>query len=170
MERWLPIPGYEGLYEVSDLGRVRSARRKGCKGIVMRPRKASGNHLFVGLCRDGKYQNVLVHRLVLTVFVGPCPPMEEACHADGDPKNNALTNLRWDTRKANIADRFKHGTFPIGEKCHWAKLNEEKVRAIFSRIQKGVRIGAIAKEFQVSHSAVSMIASGKRWSHLGLAP
>src|SRR3970282_914182 len=102
-ERWLPVVGYEGSYEVSDLGRVRSldrilpcGRRK--KGIVLRPSPgANGGHLGLHLCAYSK-RNARVHRLVLAAFVGPCPIGMEGCHDDGAPTNTRLRNLRWDTK------------------------------------------------------------------------
>jgi hypothetical protein len=67
-----------------------------------------------------------VHRLVLEAFVCPCPEGRECCHNDGDPANNALTNLRWNTRKANIEDSRRHGIKPIGSRAN-AKLREDDV-------------------------------------------
>lgn len=107
-EHWLPIVGFEGLYEVSDQGRIRNSRT----ALVLRPSAHHRDkHLNIRLCANGKSHNRLVHRLVLEAFVGPCPPGMEACHfPDRDPSNNRLTNLRWDTCSANRIDAVKHGT------------------------------------------------------------
>jgi hypothetical protein len=126
-ERWLPIPEWEGLYQVSSLGRVRSLDRvvtysggppRSLRGCVLRTSAQSSGHLGVALCRDGKPQRRSVHSLVLLAFVGPCPPGQEGCHGDGNPGNNHVGNLRWDTRRENALDRARHGTDPQRNKTH----------------------------------------------------
>lgn len=127
-ELWKPIPGWEGAYEVGDAGRVRSVeRRTWCprgKGFwrrvpptILKPAVSRG-YLRVSLQRDGRVQNVSVHRLVLLAFIGPCPDGMEACHYDDDSANNRLVNLRWDTRRANHADRTRNGGSPNALKTH----------------------------------------------------
>lgn len=126
-EIWLPVPGWEGRYAVSDLGRVKSLARveKRSSGRPLRLREkflsgsltARGHHT-VALCRDNQRATVTVHRLVLLAFVGPQPIGMEACHDDGSPANNALVNLRWDTRSANIYDRVRHGAHHHARKTH----------------------------------------------------
>lgn len=115
-ERWLPISDYEGAYEVSNLGRVRSLDRFDSRGNrtfgrILRPdtSKPSG-HLRVTFCSGGVTQRYFVHRLVLSAFIGPRPEGMESCHNDGNPKNNLINNLRWDTKSANARDRRRHGT------------------------------------------------------------
>ena len=119
-ERWLPVPGYEGRYSVSDQGRVRSEARSSIRknGMPLNlkerilkpvPLPASG-HLRVGLMTDGKAKMFLVHRLVLTAFVRPPEPGEEACHyPDYNPANNRLENLMWGTRSVNQQQRVEMG-------------------------------------------------------------
>lgn len=113
-EDWQPVPGYEGRYEVSDFGRVRSLDRLDSRGNrawgrVLSPDVRPSGHLRVTLCRDGHPKRTWVHWLVLSVFVGPHPEGLETCHNDGDPANNAVSNLRWDTKSANARDRLRHG-------------------------------------------------------------
>lgn len=118
-ERWAPIPGYEGFYEVSDLGRVRSldrvvTRRDGSSylmrgrvlKLILNPRNG---YLTVSLSRRGICRTSTVHQLVLLTFVGPCPPGLEVCHNDGVKTNSALSNLRYDTHSSNVQDTIKHG-------------------------------------------------------------
>ena len=109
-ERWLPVVGYEGLYEVSDLGGVRRVVADDAEPYVLKASANKKGHLHVSLSRDGERKDFLVHRLVLIAFVGPCPEGMEACHNDGRPANNVVSNLRWDTQSANTFDRVKHGT------------------------------------------------------------
>lgn len=124
-EEWRAIVGFEGSYEVSSLGRVRSLDRavtyqkidqysgrlitvtKYLKGLMLRPGTMKSEHQFVML---GRGNGFLVHVLVLNAFVGPCPPGLECCHGDGKPARNEVDNLRWDTRLANVRDMIRHGT------------------------------------------------------------
>lgn len=122
-ERWLPVAGYEGIYEVSDLGRARSLARRDARGHVRRgkllaPRTNARNRLAVALYRDRVRTDVQIHRLVLEAFVGPRPEGLEGCHWNGDPTDNRLVNLRWDTRKANSADSVRHGTHSMVSRTH----------------------------------------------------
>jgi NUMOD4 motif-containing protein/HNH endonuclease len=122
VERWLPVVGYEGFYEVSDQGRVRSVdrlvphdaagnlrRRRGC---ILQPATDSRGRKRVHLRRDGVGTRLLVHHLVLTAFVGPRPPGLKGCHDDGNTATNWLSNLRWDTQSENMLDKGRHGTDP----------------------------------------------------------
>lgn len=112
-ERWLPIPDWEGLYEVSGHGHVRSLPRQnnGLRGgRILKPTLGSHGYLTVSLCGDGKEKRYLVHRLVLLAFVGPAGPDQETRHLDGDRTNNSLANLCWGTSSDNEWDKIRHGT------------------------------------------------------------
>ena len=108
-ESWKDIPGYEGLYEASDFGRIRNMRT----GLVLQAykRKRSGCvYLSVTLYRDGKKKEVDVHRLVALTFLGPCPKGYETCHGVGRNLCNELWNLCYGTHKKNSADMKRDGT------------------------------------------------------------
>lgn len=120
---WRDIAGYEGLYRVNRLGQVESydrivpSRGGGTRrhtGRVMKPspvfRNGRLNNVRLSLRRDGASWTVPIHRLVLLTWVGPCPDGHEGCHKDGNPANNAVSNLRWGTRSSNVRDAHKHGT------------------------------------------------------------
>lgn len=114
-ETWMPVVGYEGLYEVSDLGRVRSLDRKDplgrrLRGKMLKLRAHPRGYMQTTLTRDGVCVTKKIHRLVLEAFVGPCPSGMEACHDNGIRDDNRPSNLRWDTPRANAADRIAHGT------------------------------------------------------------
>lgn len=118
-EQWRAVPGWEGYYEVSDHGRVRSLPRTvphgrhgtvQVRGRILRQSETESGHLRVRLAKGGKTFLYAAHRLVLAAFVGPCPEGLEACHNNGNPKDNRMVNLRWDTREANRRDMFDHGT------------------------------------------------------------
>lgn len=118
-ERWLPIAGYEGMYEVSDLGRVRSLERivRNRVGLMKKPERIlkpqinrdRGGYLQVTLFRDGKWKTKKIHTLVLETFVGPRPPGRESLHANDIETDNRLTNLSWGTRSQNMLDQVKNG-------------------------------------------------------------
>jgi hypothetical protein len=109
---WVDVVGYEGLYEVSRDGYVRRAMKsRGARvGHVLKPRRTPNGYHLVYLYRDGRPRNELVHRIVLEAYVGPPAAGQEACHNDGDPDNNSVSNLRWDTHLSNMGDISTHGT------------------------------------------------------------
>lgn len=125
-EEWRPIPGYEGLYEVSDQGRVRSLDR-----LVItkrgRPYPMRGQYLslhqrpprYARVKLQGKGHNV--HRIVLLAFVGPLPEGHHSCHNNGNITDNRLANLRYDTVSSNIRDSVRHGTQRETRKTHCPK-------------------------------------------------
>lgn len=114
------MPGYEGLYEVSDLGRVRSHDRmvhlggvgNGGSflkpGRILKPIPARWGRLQVRLCANGEQRPYQVHRLVMAAFVGPCPDGLRVLHWDDDPDNNQLSNLRYGTQSENMHDRVRN--------------------------------------------------------------
>lgn len=126
-EKWLPVVGHEGAYEVSSRGRVRSLDRvvtycdgRQCArpGKMLTPvwsGKARHRRLSVKL-PSGKTHTV--HTLVLTAFVGPRPEGAEGCHNDGDPANNRVENLRWDTHTENMRDALRQGRHAATNKSH----------------------------------------------------
>jgi hypothetical protein len=159
MEEWRNVVGFEGIYEVSSHGNVRSVKSGKLKKITA---DKTTNRPFLNLWKNNKQNVVRVHKLVLEAFVGQCPKGLECCHNDGNSFNNHISNLRWDTHKSNIHDRIKHGTSNRGEKCGTAKLTLEQVKAIRKddRLQR-----IIAKEYGIAESMISRIKSGVRWQH-----
>lgn len=120
-EEWRPVVGYEGIYEVSDLGRVRSLPRRLVPNMrLMTLMEAGGGHLRVCLSRgDGTWVLRYVHALVAEAWHGPRPTARhEVCHNDGDPKNNVASNLRWGTRSDNMWDRVRHGVHHLAARTH----------------------------------------------------
>lgn len=119
---WSPVVGFEGYYEVSDTGLVRSVDRwvphgdrlKKLTGKLMKQRIIRNGRRetssMVWLARRGGNYGRLVHRLVAEAFIGPPPEGTECCHNDGDATNNHVSNLRWDTHSANVQDMVMHGT------------------------------------------------------------
>lgn len=108
----------------------------------------------------------LVSRLVLMAFVGPCPAGKEACHKNGNPSDNRLSNLYWGTRTDNMADAKRHGTDNEGERNGMSKLTEDDVRRIRSEVAAGRTQTEVAREYGVHQSLISNIVRHRRWSHV----
>lgn len=125
-EEWRPIPGYEGSYEVSDQGRVRSLPRQTYTGLgrpilggILAHALVSGRgYPTVTLYRGGNGKAHRVHRLVLEAFVGPCPQGMMALHANDVATDNRIANLRWGTMPENVADSLRNGTNTNAAKTH----------------------------------------------------
>jgi hypothetical protein len=177
IEKWRPVVGFEGLYEISDQGRLRSVPRVDKRGHVRGGHlmKTSYRGLYVGatVAKAGKKFNRYIHRMVLEAFDDPCPAGMEACHWDDDHGNNRLSNLRWGTKDANVSDRKRNGGFARsaeavrGEKNVTAKLKEEDVRAIKRRFADGESGAEIARDYpEVTASNIYAIKYGKSWSHI----
>lgn len=154
-EIWKPVVGFQGLYEVSNHGRVkrinigRDSREKLLKAT---PNKLG--YMLVGLHREGKSNTRRVHRLVLEAFIGPCPEGEEGCHGDGDPSNNCLSNLRWDTASSNAIDRVAHGTHNMSRKTHCSRGHELiEPNLVPSELARGKRVCRACK--RAHHAARS---------------
>ena len=165
-EVWAPVPGYEGSYSVSTLGRVRSEDKivphlgstRCIRGRILKPVPLPKGYLTVNLYANRSPRHFLVHRLVLLTFVGDGGSLE-CCHNDGTKTNNSLSNLRWDTHSSNRADKIMHGTNWSGDQ-HWgSKIAEADAKAIFSdqRIQR-----VIAADYGICQAQVSRIKSGTR--------
>lgn len=174
MEIWKDVVGYEGFYQVSDHGNVRSVERhvthsKGSialkKSVALKPQPNLSGHLRVPLWNvTSKYK--YVHRLVLEAFISARPDKMESCHNDGDSSNDRLDNLRWDTHKSNIADKLSHGTIQRGETGNGAKLSESKVIEILQRIRDNEVGCHLTTEYGVTPATISRVKLGQTWSHV----
>lgn len=160
VERWQDLPGFPG-YQVSDHGRCRSASK------ILQPCKSFQGYLKFRLARNGHVVNLSAHRAVLLAFVGEPPtPKHECCHFDGSKDNNHLSNLRWGTREENCADKLRHGTMPLGERCLTSRLTLDDVREIRRLCAKGFVARKVAALFDVAPGTVKDILQGRRWRHL----
>ncbi len=171
LERWLPITGWPG-YDVSDWGRVQSywgaggRGEHGKKAIGLTPKLIGGyieqsGHTSVLLYRNQSTEKrrVKIHTLVLEAFVGPRPKGKWGCHNDGNPANNRLENLRWDTPQSNSLDALRHGSAATS-------LMEADIPTICERIEAGESDTAIGRLWNVSGVTIGGIRSGRIWSHL----
>lgn len=177
VEVWQQIAGYSGLYEVSNLGRVRSLPHQSVTGnrwghcirsfpgrVLSTPPNKSTGYPAVTLC-DGRGGRAMkkVHILVAETFHGPRPPGCQALHRDGVKENCTEVNVRWGTPAENSADAAKHGTQARGERQGQSKLTEDAVREIRA---SDLTNEILAGKYGVSESAVAMAARGDSWAHV----
>lgn len=175
-EIWRDIPGYEGRYEVSSRGRVRSldttitrsnGRSLRVHGRILRPALHEKNRYRLALPIEGcSNRSFYVSNLVAAAFIGPKPAGCEVCHNDGNRLNDCAENLRYDTPKRNAADRKGHGTHLVGEAVPSAKLSERDVLAIRAAFARGARAADLAGQFDVGANAIRRAALGITWGHL----
>lgn len=120
-ETWRPVLNYEGVYDVSNLGRVRRLNKVEHPIHVLKPQHDTAGRIVVHLNKNGKRRPLQASVLVLEAFVSPRPAGLYALHNDGVATNNNLENLRWDTPQANVDDMMRHGT-------HWQASKERCIR------------------------------------------
>jgi hypothetical protein len=125
-----------------------------------------GGYPTVNLARGGKKTACKIHRLVLHAFVGPCPDGMVGCHNDGDRANNDVSNLRWDSYKANADDTLRHGTRVLGSMCRSSKLTEDEVVQIRRQRAEGESIGDLAVRFGVTCENIKAIVYRRSWRHV----
>jgi hypothetical protein len=151
-EIWRNVVGFEDVYQVSNLGRVRSKSR------VLKPVRITGGYLAVSL---GKNKQRTIHRLVAAAFFGPSTQM--VLHKDGNPQNNVAENLYYGDYFDNADDARRHGTRVRGERQHAAKLTEDIVRFIRASPESGA---ALARRLNVTTACISLIRQRKNWNHV----
>lgn len=172
-EEWLPVVGYEGCYEISNFGRVRSLPRlsqgrwpKGYwnKGRILRLQLAENGYLRVELNRDGSHRRFPVHRLVSEAFIGPCPPGRQIDHIDGNKLNNVIGNLEYVTPKENIRRAAELGNRrPVrGEKHYAAKLTDSQVSEIRRLKIEGMSDRQLGETFGVSRRHINRIVNKQK--------
>lgn len=166
VEEWRSVPGYEGQYEVSSLGRVRSLDRpvrirggsyRVSKGRVLTPLRHTGGYDAVHL---GRKNQRLVHELVALAFIGDRPPGAVTRHLDGDPTNNRVDNLAWGTQSENMRDVARYDR-PISGRVGLEALSE-----IRSRLSRGEACVDIAICVGVNPNAVYKIKSGRTFAYI----
>lgn len=170
-ELWQPVRGYEGLYEVSDQGSVRSLDRtvwngtvkRRLKGRELKAGKASNGYLTVALCKQGKQITYCVHVLMAQAFIPNPEEKPVVRHCNDNKTDNRISNLLWGDYSDNAGDAKKNGRTPIGCRHGMSKLTPADVLIIRAdtRNQK-----AIAADYGVSRGAINNIKNGYNWSWL----
>jgi NUMOD4 motif/HNH endonuclease len=177
MERWRDIDGFDGVYQVSNLGRVRKVKRTGTHGPrMMASRVGSRGYVTVSLKPlTARQRPYLVHRLVAEAFHGAPPSPKHQCnHLDGNKTNNCTTNLEWVTCSQNhLHAHRKLGRTSVspgvkGSEHGCAVLNEEAVREIRVALKQNPKPthASLATAYDVSQWTIRDIAQGKSWKHV----
>ncbi|MCQ2059756.1 MAG: NUMOD4 domain-containing protein [Bacteroidaceae bacterium] len=164
-ERWLPIPDYNGVYEVSDRGNVRSVISGiGYRIRILKQEKRNG-YLSVNLYLNGKAKHHYIHRLVAMAFIPNPENKREVNHIDCNKHNNDVSNLEWCDRKYNLTHSYENGLKRFGENHGGHKLTEEQVREI--RELRGIETTKeIAKRFGIAQCTVSAIHLRRIWKEV----
>lgn len=175
MEIWRNVNGYEGLYEVSNLGRVRSLdrivfRKDGREttfyGKIMSSRSTTtSKYIYVDLCKDGIRKHYTVHSLVARAFIGDYKRPYEVNHIDGDITNNSVDNLEIVTHLENIQHSIRYGRKrDCGENHVNAKISNVQASEMRAMWNNGMRQVDIGKVFGVSNKLVNRIVNNKGYT------
>lgn len=183
IEKFKDIPGYEGLYQISDYGCVRSLNYNGTGKVkFMRNHKTPNGYEQIKLYRDGKRKWFMVHRLVWEAFNGEIPNGLQIDHIDGNKTNNELSNLRCVTPKENINNTVTRKKYliamnvvnkrhPLNEK--WRQAHRDAMRKVHNKpilqidkvtdkiIRKFESISDAERELGVDGSSIGRCCQGK---------
>ena len=163
-EVWKDIPGYEGLYQVSNLGNVKSldrtierkdGRSNFYKGVLMKPRLDNEGRPYIFLSKNKKRKRHKIQSLVSFVFIGPKPDAMVVCHKDSNVQNNQLINLRYDTQSQNMIDMYRQG----GKSSSGVLTIEQvlEIRNLYS--EKDYKQYELAEMFKVSQRTIGNIVN-----------
>lgn len=187
IEIWKEIKGYEGLYEVSDLQRIKSLPKRiqrgkynafrNCNEKILKP--SGKRYLMIMLSKNGVKNNILIHRLVAIAFVPNPYNKPQVNHKDGNKLNNSIENLEWCTNSENQLHAFKNNLQvkrcftlkdredlrkrSLGENNAMSKINSEIVLKI--RESKLTHLET-SKLYNISRQLVGLIKNNKRWTHI----
>lgn len=170
-ETWKPVVGYEGFYEVSNLGRVRAMfegnHGQYKAGRILKTHTSKNGYVRIEFNPPSKKpKKRTVHTLVLEAFVGKRPEGKEVRHLDGVKSNNQVSNLAWGTHSENDQDQRRHGTRIMGERHPLSKLTNDDVLKIRALREQGLTLQVIANQFGIDQSNVAFIAKRMTWTHI----
>jgi len=177
-EVWKNVVDWEGLYQVSNLGRVKSLKRivdgknntpRVLPEKIIRQSPITKHTLRVKftMTYQGVSKTLYTHRAVLEAFKGICPKGFEGSHIDGNPNNNSLDNLIWESHKDNIGRQIEHGTRNFGETNGSSKLKGHDVINI-RKLHKSsdYSYADIGRIYNTTGTNISLIVRRKRWDHI----
>ncbi|MDB4302121.1 NUMOD4 domain-containing protein [bacterium] len=176
-EVWKDVEGYEGTYQVSNLGNVKSLDRnviyKDGKTVPYKGETKSKvidkyGYEYVGLYLNQKHKQGMIHRLVAKAFIPNINNKPQINHIDGNKLNNKTENLEWVTNRENIDHAVKTGLLDkvTGENHYKSKLTNKDVLVIRKRVENGETYQTIANDYGVVKSTIGFLINGKTWSRV----
>lgn len=171
-EEWRDVPGYEGYYQVSNMGQVKSFHiREGKQERILKFCLVGCGYLAVSLCKSGSQKRKYIHALVLSAFTGERPEKSTCNHINGNKHDNCLKNLEYCTQAENNLHSFRVlKRLPVinrGEKSGISKLTNDNVRSIRDLYSSGkYTMKDLEKIFNVSDSTILNIIHRKTWGHV----
>lgn len=173
MEVWKDIKNYEGIYQVSNKGQVRSLNRKEkCnlndkffirKGKILNQTPNTNGYLRVFLSKNNKVITRYVHRLVAQTFLKQTSDKNHVNHLNGIKEDNSVSNLEWCTQLENNKHGFSTGLLKHGAQSNLSVLNKKEVFEIIDLSKEGHKIKNIAKKYGVHPCTITRILRGKSW-------
>lgn len=165
-EEWRPVVGFEGKYEVSNMGRVKSLVWG--REHILKPNPHTQG--YVTVCPGGR-KHQLVHRIVAETFLGPIPEGMEVNHIDGNKRNNRADNLEYVTRRGNTLHAVELGLMRRkGEDNPAAKVSNAQMKAAYALVASGVHATDAAAKVGVPLYSLRSMLTGSKWKSLGLPP
>lgn len=158
---WKKIPDYNGVYEMNNLGQIRSFHYNTIK--ILSSSLDSQGYVVFQLRKNGKLKRVRQHRLLCQLFIDN--PDNKPCvnHKDGNKQNNSLSNLEWVTYSENTIHSYNNGLQKkiYGDACHNVKIKEADIPVIIDLIKQGFNNKEIAEKYKVNASTISKLRNGK---------
>lgn len=169
LEHWKPVVGFEGYYEISNVGsvcRVKPYRNvKAYARVTQWQWKGNGNRPYVVLSKNGEHKTLKVHKIMVDSFLGGTPEGFTVHHEDDRYTNNRISNFRFLSAIDNWRDAYLSGLMTHGSKHKNAKLTEAKARELLALNGK-ISLKQASKKFGISTTAVSYLWKGRNWAHL----
>jgi hypothetical protein len=168
-EIWKDIPGFNGMYKASNLGKIKSVNYNHTKSEkVLKINLYKNGYGRICLCKNNTSKTYLVHRLIAITFIPNPENKPQINHKDINKQNNNILNLEWNTYSENNKHSFSSGANKnIGEKHINSKLTKEKVREIRLKYN-GRKYGStrLSKEYNVHQSTIWSIIKNETWNNI----
>lgn len=164
VEQWKDMPNFGGVYQVSDLGRVKSfAIHNGTKSRIIKQSKSKKGYLRIIVYKNKKRFNFQSHRIVAQIFIPNTLFLLEINHKKGNKTDNRACAIEWITHEDNIIHAVKHSLIQKGEKCHKAKLTEKQVLEIRD---SNLSAKQLSEKYNVSKTTIWSTKRKEYWKHI----